>query len=347
MRTFSPLTAPVDPVTALSRIAWLLERDRQRSYRVEAFRKAAGIVAAMDDDELGRRLRASTLTEVSGIGTATASVITAASAGELPGYLDRLQQTPSPMPDAPTLVPLLRGDLHSHTDWSDGGAPPSEMAAAASELGYEWLAVTDHSPRLTIAHGLSAQRLAQQIDVIDAWNRTHDDGLTLLRGIEVDILDDGSLDQEPALLDRLDVVTASVHSKLRMDAPAMTRRLVAAASNPRVQVLGHCTGRLIAGRGRPPSTFDAQAVFEACAAAGTAVEINSRPERVDPPDELLTLARDLGCLFAIDSDAHAPGQLEFTRLGAVRAVQHGIDPDRIVTTWPLPRLREWAGTPLA
>lgn len=347
MRPLPPLTAPVDPVTALQRVAWLLERRRESTYRVEAFRKAARAAAALDPDDLAARAGAGTLTAVPAIGKTTAAIITEAARGELPGYLDRLQADPEPHPagEAAALVTAARGDLHAHTDWSDGGAPVDEMAAAATAYGLEWLAITDHSPRLTIANGLSPQRLADQIEVIDTWNAEHDD-LHLLRGIEVDILDDGTLDQDDALLARLDVVTASVHSKLRMDPAPMTRRLLAAVGDPRVNVLGHCTGRrVVRGRGhRPPSTFDAEAVFAACAESGTAVEINSRPERVDPPDELLALAVDLGCLFAVDSDAHAPGQLEFTVLGAQRAAAHGIDPDRIVTTWPLERLLAWTGT---
>lgn len=221
------------------------------------------------------------------------------------------------------------------------------MAAAAQALGQEWLAITDHSPRLTVANGLSAQRLDDQIGVIDEVNARGESDVTLLTGIEVDILDDGTVDQSPEMLDRLDVVTASVHSKLRMDAGPMTRRMVAAVEHPRVRVLGHCTGRLITGgRGkRPQSTFDAHQVFSTCRDTNTAVEINSRPERADPPDDLLALARDLGCLFAIDSDAHAPGQLEFKALGAQRAEAMGIDQDRVVTTWSLRRLREWLADP--
>jgi putative hydrolase len=342
MKSFAPLIAPVSPAVALSRIAWLLERVRQKTYRVEAFRRASIAVSGHDPGDLAERSRAGTLTAVPGIGKVTAAVVTEALDGALPSYLDKLQREPSPMPDAEPLATLLRGDLHAHTDWSDGGAPLPEMADAAVALGYEWLAITDHSPRLTVAHGLSAERLSDQLDVIDTWNLDRGGGFRLLSGIEVDILDDGSLDQTPEMLDRLDVVTASLHSKLRMEHGPMTSRLVTAVSNPRVQVLGHCTGRLITGRGRPPSTFDAAEVFSACAAHGTAVEINSRPERVDPPDELIALAHQLGCLFAIDSDAHAPGQLEFSRLGAERAVHHGIEPDRIVNTWPLERLMAWA-----
>lgn len=346
MRTLESLAAPVDPATALQRITWLLERKRESTYRVEAFRKAAHAIAGIADDDLASRVDAGTLSAIPSVGKTTAEIIVEAVRGELPAYLDRLQHEPEPFPAdddaAHDLIHRLRGDLHAHTEWSDGGAPIDEMASAAIAFGYDWLAITDHSPRLTIAHGLSPERLTDQIDRIDDWNTRHDH-LRLLTGIEVDILDDGELDQRDDLLQRLDVVTASVHSKLRMDYQQMTARMVAAASDPRVNVLGHCTGRrVLTGRGhRPPSSFDAEAVFRACADSGTAVEINSRPERVDPPDELIVLARDLGCLFAIDSDAHAPGQLAFTRLGARRAVEHGIDQDRIVNTWNVKRLLAW------
>lgn len=345
MRTLEPLSSPVDPATALQRVAWLLERKRESTYRVEAFRKAAHAVAGLRPGELADRVAANTLTAVPSIGKRTSEIIAEAARGQLPPYLDRLQREPDPFPagDAAGLIERLRGDLHAHTEWSDGGAPIDEMASAAIAFGYDWLAITDHSPRLTVAHGLSAERLTDQIEQIGRWNAAHDQ-LRLLTGIEVDILDDGALDQRDDLLGRLDVVTASVHSKLRMDHDAMTARMLAAVADPRVDVLGHCTGRrVLSGRGhRPPSTFDAEAVFRACADHGTAVEINSRPERVDPPDELITLARDLGCLFAIDSDAHAPGQLAFTRLGAQRAVAHGIAADQIVNTWPVERLLSWS-----
>ncbi|MCX2967162.1 PHP domain-containing protein [Gordonia aquimaris] len=346
MRGLPPLDAPVEPVTALRRIAWLLERDRQSTYRVEAFRRAARAAHELGRDELQRRAAAGTLTDIGGIGTRTAAVIAEAVAGGLPEYMRRLQDAaPASLADGGhALYARLRGDLHTHTDWSDGGAPLTEMASAAATLGLEWLAITDHSPRLTVANGLSVARLRAQLDEIDAYNDQSDSELRLLAGIEVDILDDGTLDQTTEMLDRLDIVTASVHSKLRMDAAPMTRRLVTAVSDPRCNVLGHCTGRRVGtGRGaRPPSTFDAREVFAACAEHGTAVEINSRPERVDPPDDLIELARDMGCLFAIDSDAHAPGQLDFTALGAHRAVQLGIEPERIVTTWPADRVIEWA-----
>jgi putative hydrolase len=228
------------------------------------------------------------------------------------------------------------------------------MAMTAMELGHEYLVLTDHSPRLRVANGLSTARLVQQLEVVAAVNEhlvpgaspgsSSGPGFRLLRGIEVDILEDGGLDQTDSMLARLDVVVASVHSKLRMDAAAMTRRMVRAVRHPETNVLGHCTGRLITGgRGtRPQSTFDAQAVFAACAENNVAVEINSRPERTDPPDELVGLALETGCLFSIDSDAHAPGQLDFLQYGAERAERLGVPVDRIVNSWPADRLLAWA-----
>jgi putative hydrolase len=189
---------------------------------------------------------------------------------------------------------------------------------------------------------LSAERLREQIGVVRDLGRRLAP-FRILQGIEVDILTDGSLDQEKGLLAELDVVVASVHSELRADSESMTHRMVAAIANPRVNVLGHCTGRLITGdRGtRPESVFDAEVVFEACRQFNTAVEINSRPERRDPPSRLMQLAYDMGCLFSIDTDAHAPGQLDFLAYGCERAAKIGIEPDRIINTWPADRLVEW------
>ena len=325
----------MEPIDALTEIAALLERERASRYRSKAFRAAAAAIAGLDRDELSD---AASLRRRAGIGDSTFAVIQQALAGEVPDYLAQLRARYAPARSA--LRALLRGDLHCHSDWSDGTTPIADMVTAARALGHEYLALTDHSPRLRVANGLSAERLREQLGVVAGLSG---DGFTLLSGIEVDILDDGALDQDDALLGELDVVVASAHSKLRMDATAMTRRLVAAASHPRVDVLGHVTGRLIAGeRGtRPPSTFDARAVFDACAAHGVAVEINARPEREDPPDELIAVALEAGCLFAIDSDAHAPGQLGLLDEGAARAERAGVPPERIVTMWPLDRLRAW------
>jgi putative hydrolase len=335
------------PVAALRRVAFLMERGREETRRVRAFRNAAATILPLPEAEVAERVEAGTLTELPGIGPSTASVIVAAVRGTTPERLASLEAAyAGPLTQGGrALRAALRGDLHSHSDWSDGGSPIEEMAFTAIELGHEYLVLTDHSPRLTVANGLSVARLTRQLGVVDAVNEhLSGSGFTLLKGIEVDILDDGELDQTDEMLARLDVRVASVHSKLKMEPAQMTRRMIGAIRNPRMNVLGHCTGRLVTGnRGvRPGSTFDANAVFEACVEHDVAVEINSRPERRDPPTRLLELARDLECLFSIDSDSHAPGQLDFLDYGCERAEAAGIDPDRIVNTWPRDRLLAWA-----
>ncbi|PPF35151.1 PHP domain-containing protein [Rathayibacter sp. AY1A3] len=325
----------MDPIAALEEIAALLERERASRYRAKAFRRAAAVLeemASAERDDLALVRRAS------GIGDTTFTVIEQARSGRVPDYLAELRG--SAPPPASALRGRLRGDLHSHSEWSDGATPVLAMADAARALGHEYLALTDHSPRLRVAHGLSAERLEEQLAHLAGLDTGP---LRLLSGIEVDVLEDGALDQTDELLDRLDVVVASAHSKLRLPSREMTARLVAAASDPRTDVLGHVTGRLVSGeRGtRPPSTFDARAVFRACADHSTAVEINARPEREDPPDELIAVALEEGCLFSIDSDAHAPGQLGLLDYGAERAERLGVPEERIVTTWPVERLLEW------
>ena len=337
--------APLDPVHALRRIAFLLERRLADTYRIKAYRSAAATLLRTGADEVADRARAGSLRDLPGIGAKTEAVVLACLAGEVPDYLTDLEKEAGPLAEGgEQLRVLLRGDLHSHSEWSDGGSPIEEMAMTAVELGHEYLVLTDHSPRLTVANGLTVERLERQLEVVDVVDGQLGDGFRLLKGIEVDILEDGSLDQTVAMLDRLDVVVASVHSKLRMDRDAMTRRMLAAVADPHTDVLGHCTGRLVkGGRGtRPQSQFDAEAVFAACAENGVAVEINSRPERADPPDDLLGLAIEAGCLFAIDSDAHAPGQLDFLDHGCARAVALGVPDDRVVNTWPLDRLLTWS-----
>lgn len=333
----------MDPVAALRQIAFYKDRARDDPRRVLAYRRAADVVEALDDQARERHGRAGSWQTLPGVGPKTAAVIAQAWSGREPDTLAELKAAAEDFGGG-HLRAALRGDLHCHSDWSDGSAPIAEMMSAAAALGHEYCALTDHSPRLKIANGLSADRLRRQLDVIDELRESLVP-LRILTGIEVDILDDGTLDQDPALLARLDIVVASVHSKLAMDAPAMTRRMVRAVSDGAVTVLGHCTGRLVTGsRGRrPESSFDAEAVFTACAENGTAVEINSRPERRDPPMRLLRLAADIGCDFAIDTDAHAPGQLDFLGYGAGRALDAGIAAERIVNTWPVDRLLSWTG----
>jgi putative hydrolase len=348
---------PPGPVEALERIAYLLERSGAPTYRVRAFRGAAATLRPMDPIDVAQRATGGRLRDLPGVGPKTEEVIVAAVAGRVPEYLARLEEDAAPAEKeasarAVEICNALRGDCHTHSDWSDGGNPIDEMARAARDLGHEYVVLTDHSPRLTVANGLSPERLRRQLEVVAALNEELAP-FRILTGIEVDILDDGALDQEPELLAGLDVVVASVHSKLRMEAPAMTERMVAAVRNPDVDILGHCTGRLLAsgpegtagrgrGRGRPESEFDAEAVFGACGETGTAVEINSRPERLDPPMRLLRQAVAAGCTVAIDTDAHAPGQLEWLGNGCARAAEAEVPLDRIVNTRSAVDLLAWA-----
>ena len=330
------------PAEALERIAYLLDRAREKPYRVRAYLRAAETVKALAPDALVARVAAGTLEELDGIGPKTASIITEVVRTGAAAYLDRLEEeTAITVGKGNEITAQLKGDLHVHSLWSDGGAEIDVMARAARDLGHEYIALTDHSPRLTIANGLSRARLLQQLDVVAALNKELAP-FRILTGIEVDILEDGALDEDDDILGRLDVVVASVHSKLRMEKQQMTRRMVTAIANPHTDVLGHCTGRYVVGRGRPQSEFDAEIVFAACERFDVAVEINSRPERLDPPNDLLRLAVETGCRFAIDTDAHAPGQLEWQPYGADKAVETGVTIDRVVNSWSCDELLAWA-----
>lgn len=329
-------------VDALRRIGWLLERGREPTYRVRAFRNAADLVASLPDGELARRLDEGSLKDLQGVGDATSGVIIEAAQGLTPDYLAKLEaKAGSPLTiGGERLRAELRGDLHMHSNWSDGGSSIEEMVTAARDLGHSYVALTDHSPRLTVASGLSAERLKEQLEVVRELNQRMAP-FRILTGIEVDILEDGRLDQSEELLSQLDVVVASVHSKLRMPREEMTRRMITAIANPHTDILGHCTGRLVVGRGRPESEFDPEIVFEACRYFGVAVEVNSRPERLDPPRRLLSQALEAGCDFSIDTDAHAPGQLDWQVYGCARAEECGVPADRVINTMTADQLLDW------
>jgi putative hydrolase len=337
--------SPPTPQQALSRIAELLMRGGAPVYRSRAFHSAAKAIEHMPDEELRRLADAGRLRDIPGIGEKTATVIEEALAGETPQYLEKLlEHASSPESEAGNaLRAALRGDLHLHSNWSDGGDTIIEMATKARDLGHDYVALTDHSPRLKIANGLSPSRLREQLEVVDDVNRELAP-FRLLTGIEVDILEDGALDQEDELLARVDVVVASVHSKLRMASREMTARMVRAMENPHADILGHCTGRLLTGRGRPPSEFDPEAVFGTCARYDKAVEVNSRPERLDPPRELLKQVVDRGIKVAISTDAHATEQLEWQSFGTSRAAECGVVPDGVVNAWKADDLLAWCGS---
>jgi putative hydrolase len=333
------------PVAAFERVIHCLDRSSADTFRVKAFVGALETVRATPHDELVRRTATRTLKELPRVGEASARLITEALADPdgVPQYLAQLEaETQLPLSDAARPYRrALRGDCHLHSRWSDGGATIEAMAATAVDMGHEYMVLTDHSARLTVAHGLDRRRLEAQLVDLAALNERVAP-FRILSGMEVDILEDGTLDLDDELLERLDVVVASVHSKLRMEAEQMTERMVRAVASPHVDILGHCTGRLIDKR--PRSSFDADRVFAACAAYGTAVEINSRVERLDPPPDLLAAAMTEGCWFAIDSDAHATGQMEWQVHGCEMAADAGIPIDRIINTMSADDLRMWTTT---
>lgn len=239
----------------------------------------------------------------------------------------------------PKLVQLsdLRGDLHVHSNWSDGNAPIAEMAQAAKARGYEYMALTDHSRRVTVAHGLDRARLLRQIHEVDRLNAKLR-GFTVLKGVEVDVLADGELDLPDDVLSRLDLVVAAVHYKFDLPREKQTERIIRALDNRYVSILAHPTGRLI--EERPPYELDMERVMIAAKERGCFLEINAEPDRLDLTDVAAKAAKELGVHIAISTDAHSTAALACMRFGVDQARRGWLEPDDVINTRSLTELRK-------
>lgn len=322
---------------ALSEIGYLLRQDPKERFRAKAFSAAAWSLA-LERPNLVELQRADRLTSIEGVGDGIARVLSDLVQTGQSRYLNRLrEQFKQPARDDESDLDLrdYQGDIHSHTDWSDARATMLEMAEAAQALGYSYLGITDHSPRITVVHGLNAERLvAQSREMAGVQSRL--DGLTLLQGIEVDILEDGSLDLPDAVLEILDIVIASPHVKLRQEPAAMTERMMRAVSHPHVDVIGHPTGRRPGSR--EGATYDFELVFREAAKRGVALEIDCDPARMDLSPEMARLAYECGCTFSVDADAHAPAEFAYVPMAFWMARRAGITRDRILNFRPLDEL---------
>jgi DNA polymerase (family 10) len=241
----------------------------------------------------------------------------------------------------PHLVTLedVRGELHAHSEWSDGTEPIEAMAEAAARAGLRYLAFADHSKGLAVANGLTPERLGEQRKAIDKAQRAIGDRIHLLQGAEVEILADGRLDFPDEVLAKLDIVTASIHTSLRQTRDKVTARLLAAIENPHVDVIGHPTGRMIGTR--DAADLDMEAIFAAAARHGVALEINAHPERLDLNEAHARRAVEVGCLLAINTDAHRPEHLGLRRYGVGIARRGWVPPEMVVNTWPLDHVLDW------
>ena len=322
----------VDAATAaqtLSEIGYLLRQDPNQKFRAKAFSSAAWAIAQVKPD-LVELHEEGQLASLPGVGEGIAKVLTDLIENGHSRYLDRLRgETGQPAREDESELDLraYQGDLHSHTEWSDGKSTMLEMAQGAKARGYRYLGVTDHSPRITVVHGLDAERLlAQSQQMAEVQKQV--EGLTLLQGIEVDILEDGSLDLPDAVLEILDFVIASPHVKLRQEPAAMTQRMMRAVSHPHVDLIGHPTGRRPGSR--EGASYDFELVFREAAKRGVAVEIDCDPARMDLSPEMARLALECGCNFALSSDAHSPAEFDYVPMGAWMARRAGIPQDRIL-----------------
>jgi DNA polymerase (family 10) len=239
----------------------------------------------------------------------------------------------------PALVTLhdIRGDLHMHTQWSDGKDTADVMARAAAARGYEYCCITDHSQSLKFARGVTVEDLRAHAASVRALSDSV--GIRVLMGAEVDILGDGTLDYPDDVLGELDLVVASVHSRFAMPRDEMTRRVVRALEHRHLDVLGHPTGRLIGQR--PGYDLDVEAVIEAAQRTETALEINASPDRLDLPDVHVRLARERGVFVAVDTDAHQKAHLDFMPFGVGTARRGWTDARHVINAWPLPTLLEF------
>ena len=319
-----------EAAAVLAEIAYRLRHDPDQAFRARAYGNAAATLNRLKPD-IGKLRAEGKLESIPGIGSGIARVLVELLDTGTSAYAEKLRaEVGEPPPVPPTegvTVSLLKGDLHSHTDWSDGGATVLEMARAAKARGYSYLAITDHSPRIKVVNGLGPERLAAQAgEIRRAMEQLP--GFRILRGIECDILEDGSLDLPDETLAELDVVVISPHVKLKMDPAEMTERMLRAVTHPHADVVGHPTGRRLGAR--PGATYDFEKVFKAAAAHGTAMEIDCDPARMDLSPELARLAAACGCRLALDSDAHAPDQLTYVDSGAWMARQAGIAPEQLL-----------------
>jgi DNA polymerase (family 10) len=244
------------------------------------------------------------------------------------------------LPDVVTLGDL-RGELHSHTDWSDGQSSIEEMARAAREIGLSYLVISDHSQSLGVVNGLTVERLQQQWGAIAEAQHKLGDSILLLRGAEVEIRADGALDYPDEILAALDLVTASVHTSLRQTRERVTARMLSAVRSPHVDVIGHPTGRVVGGR--DPADLDLEAVLAAAHETGVALEINSHPERLDLKDVHARRAVETGCLLAINVDPHGPADFSLREYGVATARRGWVRAQDVLNTWPLDRLLAWIG----
>jgi putative hydrolase len=321
----------------LSEIGYLLRQDEKEIFRAKAFSQAAWTLALQHPD-LEKLHRDGKLTSIEGVGAGIARVLSELVETGQSRYLARLrEQMQQPARDDETQLDFrsYQGDVHSHTNWSDGRATMLEMAEGARALGYRYLGVTDHSPRIKVVHGLDAERLVAQSREM-AQVQSQVEGITLLQGIEVDILEDGALDLPDAVLEILDVVIASPHVKLRQEPGAMTERMLRAASHPHVDVIGHPTGRRPGSR--EGATYDFEAVFKEAARHHIALEIDCDPARLDLSPEMARLAYECGCDFVVDADAHAPAEFAYVPMALWMARRAGIPQERILNFRPLDEL---------